>query len=337
LKNIPGNVIISRTDSIGDVILTLPVAAALKKYFPGITVGFLGRSYTRPVIEACTYVDEFIDVEDFMQKKVLLGGEPVQSIIHVFPITRIAGRALQLGIPLRIGTTNRIYHWFTCNKLVKLSRKRSDLHEAQLNLALLRAFGIDELFSLQQIAQWIGLEKLQPLPAHFASLIQKDKYNLVLHPKSQGSAREWPLENFLQLIETLDAGRFNIFISGTAKEKERMQWLFEKAGQKVTDITGKMTLPEFIAFINECDGIVANSTGPLHIAAALGKDALGLYAPLRPIHPRRWAPLGPNSQFFVLEKDCVECKDNKTPCSCIMNIPVAWLKATLDKKALNKQ
>lgn len=336
MKNIPQNIILSRTDSIGDVILTLPVAAVLKKHFPSMTIGFMGKSYTRPVIEACKYVDEFIDVDDFFEKKVLVGGKPPECIVHVFPVSRIAKRARQLGIPLRIGTNTRLYHWFTCNKLVKLSRRKSNLHEAQLNLVLLKAFGIHEDYSLPEIANCVGLEKLQPLPAQFAGLIQKDKYNLILHPKSQGSAREWPLENFFQLIQLLDPGKFNIFISGTAKEKERMQWLFDKAGSSVTDITGKMTLPEFIAFIDQCDGLVANSTGPIHIAAALGKDALGIYPPMRPVHPGRWAPLGSNAAVFVLDKQCVECKGNKVPCSCIINIPAAWLKQALEKKYLDK-
>lgn len=336
MKNIPRNIIISRTDSIGDVILTLPVAAVLKKHFPAMTIGFMGRSYTRPVIEACKYVDEFIDVDTFFEKKVLVGGEPPECILHVFPTSRIAKRARRIGIPLRIGTTNRLYHWFTCNKLVKLSRKKSNLHEAQLNIALLKPFGIFENYSLQQIADCFGLEKLQPLPSQFAGLIQKEKYNLILHPKSQGSAREWPLEKFYQLIELLDKDKFNIFISGTAKEKERMQWLFEKAGNMVTDITGKMTLTEFMAFINQCDGLVANSTGPIHIAAALGKDALGIYPPIRPVHPGRWAPVGSNAQVFVLDKQCIACKGNTVPCDCIINIPAAWLKETLEKKYLDK-
>jgi ADP-heptose:LPS heptosyltransferase len=332
----PQNIIISRTDSIGDVILTLPVAAVLKKNFPSITIGFLGKSYTRPVVAACKYVDEFIDVDDFLQQEVLINGQAPQCILHVFPKPEIAKRAQQIGIPLRIGTTNRLYHWFTCNKLVKLSRKRSDLHEAQLNLALLQPFGINTTYSLQDIIPFFGLEKLQPLPPQFANLIQNDKYNLILHPKSQGSAREWPLENFLQLIDILDKNKFNIFISGTANEKEKLQWLLNQAGDLVTDITGAMTLPEFMAFINQCDGLVANSTGPVHIAAALGRDALGIYPPMRPVHPGRWAPIGPHAQFFVLDKQCVACKGNKVPCSCIMDVPAAWLKTALDKKYADK-
>ena len=69
MKNIPGNIIISRTDSIGDVVLTLPVAGILKRNFPNLQIAFMGRSYTKPVIEACKYVDTFIDAKDFLNGK----------------------------------------------------------------------------------------------------------------------------------------------------------------------------------------------------------------------------------------------------------------------------
>lgn len=336
MKNIPRNIIISRTDSIGDVVLTLPVAAVLKKHFPDIRIGFMGKSYTRPVIEACKYIDEFIDVETFLNEKPLVGGEPPACIIHVFPVSRIAKRAKELGIPLRIGTTNRLYHWWTCNKLVKLSRKKSDLHESQLNLVLLQPLGINTSYSLQELIPLFGLEKIQPLPAQYAALIKKEKYNLIIHPKSQGNGREWPLDNVLQLIKLLDKNKFNIFISGTDKEKEALRELFEQAGDAVTDITGKMTLPEFIAFIQQCDGLLASGTGPLHITAALGNDALGLFPPIRPIHPGRWAPIGPKATVFVLDKPCDECRKDPTTCSCLKNISAAWVKETLDKKYQDK-
>ncbi|XZF13949.1 glycosyltransferase family 9 protein [Chitinophagaceae bacterium MMS25-I14] len=330
------NIIISRTDSIGDVILTLPVAKVLKDHFPGIKIGFLGKAYTRAVIEACIYVDEFIDLEDFNAGPVKIAGESPEAILHVFPVADIARKARSYGIPLRIGTTNRLYHWTTCNKLVRLSRKNSDLHEAQLNLKLLTAVGIQQEFSLAEISSFTGLKRVEPLKPEFAALIDSHKYNLILHPKSQGSAREWGLENFVRLAELLDGDKFRIFISGTAKERELLDPLFDAVAGKVTDITGKMSLPQFISFINTCDGLLANSTGPLHIAAALGKDAYGIYPPMRPIHPGRWAPLGPHTEVFVLEKECNDCRKAPSACHCIKEINPLLIKAVLDKKALLK-
>ncbi len=335
MNYLPKNIIISRTDSLGDVVLTLPVAKILKEFFPQIKIAFMGRKYTKPLIMACKYVDEFIDIADFLKKEVTVCNQKPEAILHIFPVVAIAKKAKQLRIPLRIGTTNRVYHWFTCNKLVRLSRKNSDLHEAQLNLQLLQSFGIDKIFSIEEIAASFGLEKVQPLEPEFSQLLHPKKYNLILHPKSQGSAREWGMDNFISLVRSLNMERYHIFISGTEKERILLQPIFEAVGKKVIDISGKMDLTQFMSFINQCDGLVANSTGPLHIAAALNKYSFGIYAPMRPIHPGRWAPIGNKVQAFVLDKECSDCRHNKIPCHCIKEVPPVWIKKALDKACID--
>ena len=64
---------------------------------------------------------------------------------------------------------------------------------------------------------------------------------------------------------------------------------------------------------------MAASTGPLHIAAALGKVAVGLYAPMHPIHPGRWAPIGEKAGYLVLNKMCNDCRKSMD-CKCIRDI-----------------
>jgi ADP-heptose:LPS heptosyltransferase len=328
LKKKPKYIAISRTDSIGDVVLTLPMAKVLKDNFPETRIGFIGKDYTKDVIDACKYIDNFIDVKDFLNDTIKT--DLPDAIIHVFPVKAIAVKAKELKIKLRVGTKNRFYHWFTCNNLIKLGRKNSLLHEAQLNLELLKAFDIKTHFSLDEIGKSFGLQKIKPLQPHFLSLIKKDKYNLILHPKSQGSAREWGLPNFITLINSLDAERYNILISGTKKERILLQPLFDDVADKVTDTTGLMNLQEFIAFIANCDGLVANSTGPLHIAATLGKNAFGIYPPIRPMHPGRWKPLGSKTKVFVLNKECNDCREENTFCHCMQQVSPMLIKKELD-------
>ncbi|MEO8765118.1 MAG: glycosyltransferase family 9 protein [Ginsengibacter sp.] len=330
MKEKPSHILISRTDSIGDVVLTLPVAKVLKDYFPGVKISFLGKNYTKAVIDACVYVDEFVNVDDFLRVNTYSKISRPDSIIHVFPVKAVANRAKELRIPVRIGTTNRLYHWLTCNRLVKLSRQNSDLHEAQLNLKLLKGFDIKHDFSLKEIENAFGLKKMQPLKKKFADLLHKEKYNLIIHPKSKGSAKEWGLKNFIELTGLLDKNRYNIFISGTKKEREVLQPLFEAVGDMVTDIT-EMNLEEFISFIAQSDGMVANSTGPLQIAGTMGKYAYGIFPPLWPITPVRFGPLGGQTRSFVIEKNCSDCKNNSIECSCIQQVDPLWIKAALDK------
>lgn len=328
---IPENIIISRTDSIGDIILALPVAGVLKKYFPDIKIGLMGKEYTREMVMASGYIDAFIDVEDFLSREILLDGKKPAGIIHLLTNKIIAKRAAALKIPIRIGTTGRIYHWFTCNKLVPLSRNKSLLHEAQLNLKLLKPLGIHENFSFNYIQQLYGLTKMQPLEGRFSTSIQKDKYNIIIHPKSQGNAREWPAEHFIELINLLDKDAYTIFISGVDKEKKYVQQITDKLNKPVINMAGNIPLGQFIAFINQCDGVLANSTGPLHIAAALEKDAYGIYPPIKPKHPGRWGPIGPKAQVFVLNKECNDCRNDKENCSCINAISPLSVKIAIDK------
>lgn len=329
MKHPPSNILLSRTDSIGDVTLALPMAKALKDIFPQTKIYFLGREYTRAVVNCCKYVDGFIELNEFLSTNIKVDGKPFDSIVHVKPEANVARRAKQLRIKKRIGTTNRIFHWTTCNRLVKLSRRKSSLHEAQLNLKLLEPFGIHHTFSYDEIIKLYGFENIKPLQEDFASLIDKTKYNLILHPKSRGSAREWGLENFKVLIGQLNKNHFKIFISGTAEEKKLMQSFLDGVKNDVTDISGLMPLEQFISFINCCDGIVACSTGPLHIAAALGKDALGIYAPLHSIRPQRWGPVGSNTKVFIVDRNCNDCYKNKMPCHCIKEISPINVKTTL--------
>lgn len=307
------HVIISRTDSIGDVVLTLPVAFYLKKLYPEIKIGFLGKSYTKDVITCCPYVDQFIDLEEFLKQPVkVLGNEP-DTIIHVFPQKKIAQKAKEYGIKQRIGTTNRWYHWLYCNRLIRLSRKNSDLHESQLNLRLI----METIPDLSEISKIKLLED-------FSIDIQKkenktDKFKLIIHPKSKGSAREWSLQNYSNLIEHLPRDRIEIFISGTDADEVLLSDFLSRHKDRVVNLCGKLTLIEFIKFISTCDALLACSTGPLHLAAALRINAIGIYPPMRPIHPGRWAPIGRKVKVFVENRPCSDCKVNKN-CHCLNSI-----------------
>lgn len=317
-------IIISRTDSIGDVVLTLPLCGILKNNFPNCEIYFLGKNYVKDIVESSIFVNEFISYDQFLnnskQEQIATFKKlNADVIIHVFPNKKIAKVAKIAKIPLRIGTSHRLFHLFSCNRKVKFSRRKSDLHEAQLNTKLLHPLNINKAFPLDELSKLYGLKNIKPLKKELSILIEKNKFNLILHPKSKGSAREWGLENFERLINILPKENYKIFITGTKEEGKLMKGFLEKNKDKITDLTGKMSLSDLISFINSVDALIAASTGPLHIAAALGKHALGIYAPMKPIHPGRWKPLGTHATVFVVDKECNKCKKGGV-CECIMEI-----------------
>lgn len=332
----PENIILSRTDSIGDIVLAMPVAGFLKEHFPEIKIAILGRAYTRDIALACEHVDSFIDYEDFISKEIYIDGRSPAAILHLITQSDIAKRAKALKIPIRVGTSSRLYHWFTCNKLVRLSRKKSGLHEAQLNLKLLQPFRIYKPLSLSEMQPYFGLSRLQPLSPASQNLLDAHKYNLIIHPKSRGNAREWPIEHFISLINMLDEKRFKIFLSGVESEIPFVNAIKEKVAKDLTIIAGKLNLAQFISFINAADCVVANSTGPVHLAAAMDKDVIGIYPPLKPKDPGRWGPIGSNAYVMVLKKDCIDCRDTPHQCACINAIQPFEVKLKLDKMMQKK-
>ena len=318
-------IIISRTDAIGDVVLTLPLCGLVKKHFPDVEIIFFGKTYTQPVITLSSHVDAFLNYDTFEKlnatKQIeFLASQNADAIVHVFPRSVIAKSAKRAKIPVRVGTSHRAYHLLTCNRLLNFSRKNADLHEAQLNVKLLEGIGLKLQPSLNDLIAYYGLKEPLSPPEKFNSLLDTDHFKLILHPKSHGSAREWGLDNFRALIDLLIPYRVKIFITGSDKEKELLKEWTATLPSNVTDVSGTMNLDELISFIDACDGIVAASTGPLHIAAALGKQVIGIYPPIKPMHPGRWAPVGKNASYLCEEKDCKQCKSNPSQCSCMHNI-----------------
>jgi len=317
--------LISRTDSIGDVILTIPLAGLIKKKYPNSKVLFLGRTYTKSIVECSENIDGFIDwsiieKQSFDDQLTMLRFEKIDVFIHVFPNKDIAKLASRAKIPIRIGTSHRPYNLLYCNKLVSLSRKNSDLHEAELNIKLLKPIGIEYAGVSQDIKEYYGYTQIKPLEEKWQKLLSKDYKNIILHTKSKGSAREWGLDNFKELIQISLKKGANVFLTGTEEEGQLFREKLIQKQERLFDLSGKMSLDELISFISKADALVAASTGPLHIAAAAGTLAIGIYPPIRPMHPGRWAPIGEKTKVFVLNKPrCNDCKDG-TECKCMSSI-----------------
>lgn len=286
-------------------MLTLPLAGLMKERFPNVHITFLGRSYTAPILRCSRHIDAVVTMDELETNGGTSAVERLRAIhadaiVHVFPEQRIARWAKDAAIPSRIGTSHRWWHWLTANERVSFSRKKSDLHEAQLNVKLLAPFGIADVPTLTELAKLSGFTIPAP-DKTVQELLRNDRNRVIIHPRSKGSAAEWGLDRFTQLIEQLDPNSYQVIITGTAKEAAGYRTGLPSNLPHVTDTGGTLDLDQLIALIGNCDALVAASTGPLHIAAACGIRAIGLYPTQRPMHPGRWAPLGADVQVLVNE------------------------------------
>lgn len=299
--NEPKHILITRTDSIGDVVLTLPLAGALRKRFPGCRISFLGRTYTQSVISSCAHVDEFLNWDLICENPTPQRWTSIDWAIHALPEPRVMELCMKAGIPRRIATAGRAASWNFATHRIWFSRKSSDLHESQLNFRLLRPLGFGRIPELSEIETLYGIAPQAELPAEVARMVNDSRTKVILHPLSKGSAVNWGLASFAELTRLLPSDRFVVFITGTEAEGQIIKPHFDWSASHVHDLTGMLTLAELISLISSCDSLVAASTGPLHLSAALGKKAIGLFTPKRPMHPGRWGPAGPLSEVCVAQ------------------------------------
>jgi len=95
---------------------------------------------------------------------------------------------------------------------------------------------------------------------------------------------------------------------------------------------GILSLSELIALIDKADIFIANSTGPLHIAAALGKYIVGFYPNLLVCSAKRWGPYTNKKIVFSPKKECSDCeREQCTKSECMNSIEVKDVVGEIDK------
>jgi lipopolysaccharide heptosyltransferase II len=129
---------------------------------------------------------------------------------------------------------------------------------------------------------------------------------IVLQPGARWPNKRWPAEYFAELVRLAGAERVDVrfAILGGAEDQALGQSIAAGDSERCLDLTGKVSLPEMIEWIRLSTLMVTNDTGPMHVAAALGKPIVALFGPTE---PRRTGPYGHLEQVLQLELPCVPC------------------------------
>lgn len=305
-------ILLVRTDRLGDVILSLPLAIAIKEKFPHARVDFLCRRYTAPAPIMCPYVDKTFCKERSSVRAILQKQEyDVTILIH--PSLSDAIFLFRLGIKTRIGTAYRLYS-FLFNHRIKEHRKDSKFHEITYNLHLLKPLGIH--------CDWREPKIVVPDYAKGKGLAFIEKFGLkskdfvIVHPGSGGSALGWKPAQFHKLVQIIRSKGVNVAVTAGPGEREVAEYV---AG--CSPIISGLNLFYLSGVISQANLLVANSTGILHLADAIGIPTLGIFPVLRQASQARWrpargVPISPNLPLCKRcskKCDCYPCTDLVKP------------------------
>ncbi len=312
--NKPKNLLIIRTDRIGDVILSLPMAKIIKRNYPGIRVSFFVRNYTKSLVENHPAVDNILVLDEkngkpsFSSNIKKLKHQNFDAVILVYPTFMLSLIVFFSGIKKRIGTGYRWYSFLFTDRVYS-HRKYAEKHELEFNIELLKQIEIEEHISTGSIEFDLqidkkSLEKVEEILVK--NKIGGSKPVIIIHPGSGGSAIDLPKEKFRELVQRIDgSGKYQVIITGSKSEKEICDYI--TVSENVKNFSGLFNLKELVALISMSDIFAANSTGPLHIAAALGKFVIGFYPKITACSAERWGPYSDRSYVFKPDIKCSNC------------------------------
>ena len=305
------NILLVRPDGIGDQILCLPVASALRRVVPGAKVAFLSSAYAAPIFDHHPDVDRILTIT---------GKEPFRGLIRLFrsefdaavflkPFKSLMLAAWIARVPLRVATG---YRWYSvlANRRVYQHRRDFSKHETEYNLGLLTGLGLEPGSPIRPRLVVTPSER-QAAEAQMSRLPVK---RVILHPGGF-AARQWRKEHYWKLAHRLVHAGFGVVMTGTASERERFYEESPVSGlvPGMLDVMGKLTVRELMAVIENSHAVVSGATGPAHLAAALGIPTVSLFDPRRNNLPVRWQPMGSGTVLRPDVPTCEKCSYQACP------------------------
>ncbi len=271
----PLKVCLLQTAFLGDCVLTLPLLKKLKETLPGATVTVVTRPETAEVFAASGMASAIIEdrkktaasgLTEFRRLTAELRAGGFNAAIVPHRSLRSALLAWRAGIPVRVGFSSSAGSFLLTHK-VPFSWL---LHDVDRNLSLLSPLAENLKTAFPGLRRSAG-------PPYSPA----DRVSAGINPGSAWPTKRWPAEKWARLIKKLAAAHGGrVLMVGGPGEKEWNGAIERMAGpENCLNLTGRTTMPELMEAVRPLKVFVSNDSGPMHIAAALGVPAVGIFGP----------------------------------------------------------
>lgn len=282
--------LIVRLSAMGDIVHTVPVAAALRRARPGVRIDWLVDRRYRDALELFPVADEIIAIDPggaWRNTVAAVGGLrarrydvviDAQGLIKSAVLARFAGGGRTIGFAregLREPLAGRFYSEAVATD--------PGVHVARKNLQLLRALGIDDARIETPIRE---------VPSDVVADVQRStgpRYG-VLNPGAGWSNKQWPPERFGALASEIQRSHGLAWVVVWGPDEEPLARRVEESSAGAAMLAPPTGLADLMALVRHAAIVVAGDTGPIHLAAAAGTPVVGLYGPTDPARNGPWAP-----------------------------------------------
>lgn len=275
---------ILRANALGDLIFALPALHAIKQTYPEAQITLLGRQWHKdfltnrpssvdrvivlPRIKGVSMPDTFEDEDSTITQKCIeeLRKEDFDIAVQIHGGGRFSNPFInQLGADLTVGLATP--------------------DAEPLNITIPYVYYQSEILRYLEVARQIGATTTNLTPS--LSITEQDIKDalpylpktpfIVLHPGASDLRRRWEPLNFAKVGDYFARLGYVIVITGSEKEQTITSEVASLMEHPAHDLTGKLSLGELSALLSKAQLVIANDTGPLHLANAVGAKTVGIF------------------------------------------------------------
>ena len=306
----PERILVVKLDHLGDVLLATPVFSNLRRAYPNAELHVLTGEWSRVVLERHPDVNSVIE---YNSPAFCRTGQPT-PLREAFKLYRQLRRQ-RYDLMVELRNDWRVV-WFAFLRLApkRLSRAAlqvanklgfsqfSGTHETTRNLDVLKQVGIP---TPVQTAIFSVTAEDKKWASDFLATYRVDRQRplIAIHPGSPVERKRWMPERYAELADWLIAQkRAQILFVGVKDEIPIITKIQGRMQKESINVAGKTTLTQLASILRACNVFIGNDSGPMHLAAAVGTQTIGLYGPG---DPTRFGPAGEKCQTIRQKSGCM--------------------------------
>ncbi|MEI6892616.1 MAG: lipopolysaccharide heptosyltransferase II [Pontiella sp.] len=280
---------------IGDAIMSLPALQACRAEHPDAHIAVLVKPYLKPLWEMHAVPDQIL-TRDKMGPTVAEVKKYGFDTAYILPNSfRSALIPTLAGIPTRIGLKGDHRLWML-TKVIPLAGG----HQSNEYYPIVAPGAGDRVNELPALE--IPSSAFQTLETKFPA---RGNYVVLMPGAARGASKMWPLDHFGKLARMLlDETELNLVFAGGGGDAAACEDLVSTLGERATSVAGKTSLPEWAALLKKARLAVANDSGGMHLAGAVGTPVVGIYGIT---DPNKTGPLA--HRFKVVQNSTMKSRD----------------------------
>jgi lipopolysaccharide heptosyltransferase II len=298
-------ILIIKPRGIGDVVLSTIVLDNLKIQFPNASIDYLTERPSNQFLELLPQINNVIILKKstLFEKLKTVGEIRKNKYDLVFDfysnpftaqLTKLSGAKYRAGFPYR----GRKYAYNLFGE-----EERAKYHSAILHLKFLEIIGLKS--DIENI--YFGIDNAACEKAEFFffnNFSESDKI-VAVSPSGGWDSKKAPPEKFAEFADAISTElSAKILILWGPEDKSEAELISAKMKTKGI-LAPPTSIIEMAAFLEKADAVLANDSGPMHIAAAVGTPTLGLFGPTA---PEFQGPFGDKNDYVILtDLDCIKC------------------------------